>query len=310
MMLVYHKTKRLVTETKVRAPEQDEIVWIRLQAPKQDELLHVLRDLFHCHPLLVEDCIKLNQRPKMDRYKDQFFISFYALTEKLATTEFATVIGENFVITVHNERIPFLDELSETFRQIEGHMEFSGRILYHILDRCVDEYAEHANQLDNRIDKMEQAIYRSPYARIARDIFHMKRTLHRLRRIFTEERTLVGSIVHQNFPYIRQESDVYFVDIYDHVSRIVDSLDIYRESLDGLLELQMNMKSDRMNEIMKTLTVVSTIFMPLTFIVGVYGMNFHKMPELDWNYGYLAVWIVMLAIGIGLWMYYKKKKWL
>lgn len=309
-MLVYNKISRSVFETDTRVPEKDEVVWVRLRSPKPDELQHVLRDLFRCHPLLVEDCLKMNQRPKMDRYKDHVFISFYALNHDLTTAEFATVIGENYVITVYNRDIGFFEALHDEFARVEDYMETAGRILYHILDRCVDEYAEHTNQLDQRIERLEQAIYRNPLVRIAHDIFKMKRTLHLLRRIFAEERTLVGSIVHQNFPYIRQESDVYFVDIYDHVSRIVDSLDVYRESLDGLLELQMNMKSDRMNEIMKTLTVVSTIFMPLTFIVGLYGMNFHNMPELGWKYGYLVVWIVMIAVAVGLWAYYKKKKWL
>ncbi|WP_223836893.1 magnesium/cobalt transporter CorA [Paenibacillus oceani] len=310
MMLVYHKSNQSVLEEPVRLPAPDEVAWIRLRAPEPEQLQHLLQDVFHCHPLLVEDCIKMNQRPKMDRYKDHIFISFYSLNQNLSSSEIAIVIGTNFIVTVYKQDIPFLDDLYSEFQQVEGKMEYTGRILYHILDRCVDEYMEHVYQLDDRIDRLEQSIYHNPYVRVAQDIFRMKRTLHMLRRIFVEERTLLGAIGHQNFPYIRQESDVYFVDIYDHLSRVVDSLDIYRESLNGLLELQMNMKSDRMNEIMKTLTIASTFFMPLTFIVGIYGMNFDRMPELDWNYGYLAVWVVMAAVAVGMWIYYKKKKWM
>lgn len=308
-MLVYHKTNG-VTREGIRVPTADEVVWIRLQSPQPEELQHILHDMFRCHPLLVEDCVKMNQRPKIDIYQDRAFITFYALDSHLKTSEFAVVIGENFVVTVHKQSISFFEELEAEFEQIEKHMETAGSILYHILDRCVDEYTEHTNQLDERIDRMEQTVYHSPHSKMAHPIFKMKRTLHLLRRIFAEERTLVGAIVHQSFPYIRQESDAYFLDIYDHLSRNVDSLDIFRESLDGLLELQMNMKSDRMNEIMKTLTVASTFFMPLTFIVGVYGMNFARMPELGWDYGYLAVWLVMIAVCLGLWLYFKKKKWL
>ncbi|GAA3402926.1 magnesium/cobalt transporter CorA [Paenibacillus hodogayensis] len=309
-MLIYTKSTGRVTREQIRVPGPDEVVWIRLRSPEPDELQHVLHDMFHCHPLLVEDCMHLNQRAKMDRYQDRIFISFYALDEHLKASEFATVIGDSFIITVHRDEIPFFETLEKECEQLEELMESTGAILYRILDRCVDEYTNHTNQLDDRIDRLEQSIHHNPYTKIAQPIFKMKRTLHLLRRIFAEERTLVGSIVHQNFPYIRQESDAYFMDVYDHLSRIVDSMDIFRESLNGLLELQMNMRSDRMNEIMKTLTVASTFFMPLTFIAGVYGMNFKGMPELDWKYGYIGIWGVMIAISLSLWMYFKKKKWL
>ncbi|PYI52951.1 magnesium/cobalt transporter CorA [Paenibacillus flagellatus] len=309
-MLVYNKTTRSVTKEAVRVPGPDEVAWIRLRSPQPEELEHVLHDMFRCHPLLVEDCIKMNQRPKMDRYQDRIFISFYALNEDLSVSEIATVIGENFVITIYRHEIRFFDELYAEFEQVEGKMEHAGQVLYHILDRTVDEYVDPINRYDDRIEKMEHAIYRNPHVRIAQNIFKMKRTIHMLRRNFVEERTILGAISHQSFPYTRPEADVYFVDIYDHLSRIVDSLDIYRDSLNGLLELQMNMKSDRMNEIMKTLTIASTFFMPLTFIVGIYGMNFKRMPELDWDYGYVAVWIVMIAVSVALWIFYKRKKWM
>jgi len=308
-MLLYHMEKETVHEAPDRAPGPNEVAWIRLENAPPEEVQHVLGDLFQCHPLLIEDAIKLNQRPKMDNYKNNALLTFFAMTKELKSREIAIVIGPNYCITLSREPIAFLDQLYREMTQIEGRMEHAGAILHALLDRCVDDYSQIINAIEDRVDKMERAVYRNPAVRIAQEIFQMKRTMHKLRRVIVEEKSLVSLISHRTFPYTRQEDDVYFADIYDHISRVVDSLDIFRESLAGLLELQMSLKSDRMNEIMKTLTLVSTIFMPLTFIVGVYGMNFKIIPELDWNYGYLYVWLLMLVVGVLMWLFFKKKRW-
>lgn len=310
-MLIYRLSTGQATEQDIRVPEPDEIAWIHMTDPAPKQVEHVLGELFQCHPLVVEDCIKLKQRPKMDRYKDHIFLTFFAIVdEDLTTVEFGLVIGSNYVITVCKKPIPVMEELKEQFLHTEDSMEHPGRILYRILDRCVDDYTDITNQIEDRVDRMERNIYRNPYVRIAHEVFHLKRTMHLLRRIIVEEKSLLGAMSHQNFPYMRKEADVYFIDIYDHISRVIDSLDIYRESLTGLLELQMSMKSDRMNEIMKTLTIISSIFLPLTFIVGLYGMNFKNIPELNWDFGYLYVWILLISVTVGMWRIFKWKKWI
>jgi magnesium transporter len=310
-MLIYNEMNQKITEEEIRAPQESEVVWIRMLKPEVEDVKHVLGDIFKCHPLLVEDCINMKQRPKLDRYKQQTYLSFYAVHPKdMTPIEMAIVIGQNYVITVYNDEIAFLDELYLEFQQIEGRMENSGSILYHLLDRCVDEYTLLVDDVEDRVDRMERGIFRNPYIRIAKDIFHLKRLLHQVRRYMSEEKTIMGAISHQNLPFMSKEADVYFIDIYDHISRVVDSVDSYRESLTGLLELQMGMKSDRMNEIMKTLTIISSIFLPLTFIVGLYGMNFRVMPELNWTYGYPIVVCIMFAIIVFMVIYYKRKKWM
>jgi magnesium transporter len=125
-----------------------------------------------------------------------------------------------------------------------------------------------------------------------------------------DERTVLGSISHQHFPYTTPEADVYFVDVLDHISRVVDSIDMFRDSLTSLLDMQISMKSDRMNEIMKILTIWSTIFLPLSFVVGLYGMNLKGIPEYSWNFGYAYVWGVMIILILIMVVYFKKKKWI
>jgi magnesium transporter len=311
IVLIYNSTNQKITEDEIRAPQEAEVIWIPMLKPTTEEVKHVLGDIFKCHPLLIEDCISMKQRPKMDRYKNQTYLSFYAVhPNNMTPIEMAIVIGQNYLITIYYEEITFLNELYQEFQQYDNRMENSGAILYHLLDRCVDEYTMLVDHVEDKVDKMERGIFRNPYIRIAKDIFHLKRLLHQVRRYMAEEKIIMGAISHQNLPFMNNEADVYFIDIYDHLSRVVDSLDSYRESLTGLLELQMGMKSDRMNEIMKTLTIISSIFLPLTFIVGLYGMNLKNMPEMSWAYSYPVVWIVMIVVAVGLIIYYKRKKWM
>ncbi|MDB5053921.1 MAG: magnesium and cobalt transport protein CorA [Bacilli bacterium] len=310
-MLIYNVATQNVTKETVRIPREDEIAWIRLFNPTPEEVKHVVGEMFECHPLLVEDCINMKQRPKLDRYKNQTFLTFYAVhPNDMVPLEMGIIIGSNYVITIYKDDIPFLEEVYHELQQIEGRMVNSGYILYHILDRCVDEYTLLVDHVEDQVERMERGIFRNPYIRISKDIFRLKRLLHQVRRYMAEEKTIMGAISHQNLPYTSKETDLYFIDIYDHISRVVDSLDSFREGLTGLLELQMGMKSDRMNEIMKTLTIVSSIFLPLTFIVGLYGMNLKNMPEMQWAYSYPAVWAVMIIITIGLIIFYKRRKWM
>ncbi len=310
-MLLYDTDSKTVQESPIRLPNEGEVAWVSLVSATPEEIERILTDTFHCHPLIVEDCVKLNQRPKLDRYEKHLLLTFFQANKDLSTIEIEHVIGPNYVITVTHQEVESLTQAVADFKHAAPRfMEFSGAILYRLLDRCVDDYADVTDKVENLIDGHERALFRNPNVRIAGDVFRLKRRLHTIRRILADEKAALAQLTHQQFPYTRQEADVYFVDLYDHISRVLDSIDAFRESLTGLLELQLNMKSDRMNEIMKTLTIVSSIFLPLTFLVGLYGMNFRIMPELQWKYGYAMVWVVMLLVAGGLWWYYKRKKWL
>jgi len=309
-MLLFDSHTKSVRETDVRMPGDGETAWIPLIGASAGEIERLLGDLFRCHPLLVEDCVKRNQRAKLDRYDTHLLLAYFHVDQNLSTVEIEHVIGPNYVITVCPHEVGWLRDAAEEFRRSGRHMEFAGGILHRLLDRCTDHYATVVDKVDNVLDGHEQAVFRNPQVRISEEVFRLKRKLHRLRRILADEKIALGQLTHEQFPYSRQEADAYFIDVYDHLSRVLDSIDAFRESITSLLDLQLGMKSDRMNEIMKTLTIISSIFLPLTFLVGLYGMNFRHMPELKWKYGYPAVWAVMLLVAGGLWWYYKRKKWL
>lgn len=310
-MLVYDSATGAITRTAIRKPAEQEVAWIRMKLPTPAEVKQVLEGVFNCHPLLVEDAVKLNQRPKLDRYRTHIFMTLFAVEgQELKLQEIGIVLGPNYVITISQDEIPFFDELETEFQLKGDMMDHSGEILYHLVDRCVDEYSRVVDYYEDQVERIERLVYRNPYIRVAQDIFRYKRRLHHLRKVFVEEKTMLGAVSHQQLPYISQEKDVYFIDVYDHISRVIDSIDMFRESLSGILELQMAMKSDRMNEIMKTLTLISSLFLPLTFIVGLYGMNFRIIPELDWSFGYGYVWVLMAAVSGGMFWFFKRKKWM
>lgn len=306
-MLIYKNGAVRVVET--RTPEADEIAFLRLLKPDEAEIKSVIGEQYQCHPLIVEESIKLGHRSKIDIYKDHALLTFYTIKENWHVVELSIIIGKNFVIVIYQEELSFITKLREEFLRDPDKMKNSGSIVYHLLDECVARYLDLVDSVEEIVTDMENEIYENPFAKLAHRIFEMKRKLHSLRRLFSEERNVMGTLMHSDFPYTKEETNFYLMDVFDQLSRVVDSIDTFRESLTGLLELQTSLKGDRMNAIMKTLTIVSTFFLPLTFIVGLYGMNVKGVPEFEWDFGYAYVWGVLILVSIGMYLLIKKKKW-
>lgn len=310
-MLLYANDS--VTEVNALVPKEGEVGWIHLPSPTADEVTRIARDLFHCHPLAVEDMIHFGQRAKVDTYQDaehhHAFIVFYSIGKQLATREFCIAVDKRFVITVAQDQLPWLDALYETVKQKPELMSHTGMLVHRILDHCVDGYVSILDTMEGRVDELEQQVFDHPERNLAPSIFKLKRKLHRARRVAKEGRDVIGMLVRDEFPYTEEGHQAYFMDIYDHVSRAVDSLDLVREGLSSLLDLQTAQRANRMNEVMKTLAIISTIFLPLSFIAGVYGMNFHDIPELSWTYGYPYAIALMVSIAGALLIYFKRRGW-
>ncbi|MCL6516094.1 magnesium/cobalt transporter CorA [Alicyclobacillus sp.] len=310
-VLLYREEQ--VIDVPPRPPAEGEVAWIHLRQPNDDEVQRILGDLFGCHPLVIEDVLHFGQRPKLDQYahlqRPQVFITFYALEEPLEAREFCMVLGQDFLITVDRTPIAELDEVKRRVRENPAAMASVGRLLHQILDLCVDHYVQRIDRLEERMDALERHVFDHPNARVAGTIFRLKRQVGRVRRIISDGRNVIGACAHEAFPYTDERDTVYFLDVYDHATRAVDTLDAIRDGLSGLLDLQTAQRSNRMNEVMKTLTVFSTLFLPLNFIVGLYGMNFQDMPELHWRYGYLYVWCLLIAVGGAMMVYFKRRGW-
>lgn len=297
-----------VVESPVRRPNAGELAFVVLEGASEAEIRHVVGDIFQSHDVVIDRCLSPIERPKLSLYADHVFFPFYFLRDDWELIKVSVMMGEQFVIALFDEPMPFLDELLDEYQEEPEKMRHPGRMLYEFLDFCVHRYLDFVDQIEDTVDRMESEIYESPQNNVAPDIFSLKRSIHKIRRTFGDERTVVERIMHANFPYSRQEETVYFVDLFDHINRIVDEIDGFRDALTGLLDLQMSLKSDRMNQIMKTLTIVSTFFMPLSFIVGLYGVNL-KVPEYQWAYGYLWIWGWIVASVVGLWIFFRKRGW-
>ncbi|WAH43983.1 magnesium/cobalt transporter CorA [Alicyclobacillus fastidiosus] len=298
-----------VTRVKNRRPQEGETVFLPLLNPNETDIRRVVGDLYQCHELVVEDCLREDVRPRLHIHHDHAFFPFFFLRDDWKLVEVSIVMGPNFIIAILKEPMPFLSELETEFTKAPEKMHTPGRILYEFLDLCVHHYLDFVDNIEDTVDLMESQIYENPQTSVASDIFSLKRTLHHIRRVFTDERGVVEALMHSGFPYTQESENIYFMDLYDHINRIVDDVDSFRDALSGLLDLQMAIKSDRMNSIMKTLTIVSTMFMPLSFIVGLYGINM-KVPEYNWRYGYLWVWGWIILSVVGLLIYFKRRKWL
>lgn len=303
----------VISEQEVNVPKEDEVGWVHLTAPTEQEIRAVLQDCFHCHPLAVEDTLHFGQRPKLDHYtvdtRPHAYLTFFSVQPDMSLNEFCVVVSHNFLITVSQKPIAWLDDLYRRVEHYPNYLEQSGTMLHRILDTCVDTYFKVIDALEKQLDGLERRVFNHPEEQSAPVIFRLKRRVNKLRRISSDSKSVVGLLAHESFPYTEEKHIVYFVDVYDHVSRVVDGLDAIRESLSGLLDLQTSQRGNRMNEIMKTLTIISTIFLPLSFIVGLYGMNFKIIPELTWSFGYLYVWGLMFATFAGFFVYFKRKGW-
>lgn len=288
-------------------PGGHERALMTLISPKAEEVKHVVGNVLNCHPLVLEDCLHLNQRPKVDMYKDHAFIPFFSFDEKWELVELGLIISQNYLLVIASKPISAIEELRRMFLESAERMETTGRMIYELLDLLSSQYFDFVDRVEEKLTNMEKLIYRNPYAKVGHEIFQMKRKLHAIRRVFSEERNVLSTLMHVEFPYTSENGNVYFMDIQDHLNRAVDAVDSFREGLTGLLELQMSMKGDKMNTIMKTLTVVSTFFLPLTFIVGLYGVNLKGVPEYQWNFGYAYMWGLMIVVSVVMWWFMKGK---
>ena len=181
---------------------------------------------------------------------------------------------------------------------------------YSLLDQIIDRYFLVVDSLSDRIEEIEEELVQNPSEGILLKIQHSKRNFIQMRKTTFPVREIINTIIRGDSKLIEHGTQIFFRDIYDHILRIIETLESYRDMVSGLLDIYLSSASNRMNEIMKVLTIIATIFIPLTFLTGIYGMNFDNMPELAWRYGYLAVWLVMIVIGIGMVIYFKRKKWL
>jgi magnesium transporter len=300
------------------AAEPSIVTWINVDGLHQAEVLEALGERCGLHPLVVEDILNTDQRPKLEDYDDYLFIVLKSLyhaggdSAELEIEQISLVLGSNYVLSFQERAGDEFEPIRERIRSSKGRVRKLGAdyLAYSLIDAIVDQYFVVLEQIGERIEFMEEELVTSPTTETLHVIHEMKQELVFMRKSIWPLREVIGRLERAEPPLIQETTGIYLRDVYDHSIQIIDSVETFRDIVSGMLDIYLSSISNRMNEVMKVLTVIATIFIPLTFIVGVYGMNFHYMPELQWHWGYFTVWGVMIAIAIMMILYFRRRRWL
>jgi magnesium transporter len=296
------------------------VTWINVDGLGDAKVLSELGEIFRIHPLALEDVINVHQRAKLEHYSSHQFLVFHQVDagERIQSEQISLFLGSNFVLTFQEEAGDCFEPLRERMRQHVGLLRKSGPdyLAYSLLDSIVDHYFPLLESYGERLDDLETQIIQSPESTTMSSIHDIKRELLELRRKIWPLRDALNTLVRDPVPEVADSTRIYLRDCYDHIMRIIDLLEAYRDLSSDLLEFQLSSISYKINEVMRVLTVIATIFIPLTFIAGVYGMNFDpdtspwNMPELRWFWGYPFALGLMLFVTLGLLAFFYRKGWL
>ena len=298
-------------------PWKSGINWVNVEGVHDVELIRRLGENHTLHPLILEDVVNTVQRPKIEDYDDYLFIVLRMLrpTEcgSFSSEQVSIVLGQNYLFTFQEGiKGDVFDAVRERIRSGKGKLRSMGAdyLAYALIDAIVDGYFSVLEAFGERIIAVEEELALSPDQGSLHRINGLKKEIIYLRKTVWPLREAISFLERGDSPLLDDATRVYFRDVYDHTVQVIDTVETYRDLLSGMLDLYLSSISNRTNEIMKFLTVIGTIFMPLTFLVGVYGMNFKHMPELEWHSGYFALWGVMIAISLLMVVYFRKKRWL
>lgn len=295
--------------------QKDQIVWVDLQNPRAEDLA-LLSEEFGFHPLAIEDAAHAHERPKIDSYDGYYFLIFYALRydetrRQVLSQQVSVFVGSNYLVCIHQDTIAAIDETIRRWQRYDHDFgEDVAELLYHLLDTIVDEYFPILDALIERVEEVEAQIFNHFRPEALQEIFTLKRELLLMRRIVAAERDVLNVLIRREAPIYPRDMVAYFQDVYDHLIRITDSIDTYRDLLSSALDAFLSLQSNQLNEVVKTLTIASIILMSAALIAGVYGMNFEFMPELSWPWGYPFALGLMAAISLLLIAIFKRRGWL
>ena len=281
------------------------------------DIIEKIGNHFNIHPLILEDIVNTGQRPKMEDFIDYIFIVLKMLyyDEKENETkaeQVSLILGSNFVISFQESEGDVFDTIRKRIRSDRGRIRRMGAdyLAYALIDAIVDNYFIILEKLGEKIEDIEDELVTNPAPATLQAIHDLKREMIFLRKSVWPLREVVSRLERWESPLINKSLDIYLRDVYDHTIQVIDSIETFRDMLSGLFDIYLSSVSNRMNEIMKVLTIIATIAIPLTVITGIYGMNFQSMPELQWWWSYPIVLLVMLTLGILMIIYFRRKKWM
>lgn len=297
--------------------DKPSVTWINIDGIHQVDIIEKLGTCYGLHPLIMEDIVNTQQRPKMEDYGSYIFIVIKMLyrekdSEVTESEQISLVVGSNFVISFQEQQGDVFEAVRDRIRKSKGRIRKAGAdyLAYALMDAIVDNYFVILEEQGELIENVEDQLTGYPLSSTLQEIRKLKKEMIFMRRAIWPVRELISGLERTESVLINKSTGDYLRDLYDHSIQIIDSVESYRDIISGLLDIYLSSVSNRMNEVMKVLTIFASIFIPLTFVAGVYGMNFDFMPELGWHWGYFTVLGFMVAVGIIMVIYFKRKKWL
>ncbi|MBN1258095.1 MAG: magnesium/cobalt transporter CorA [Planctomycetes bacterium] len=296
--------------------DSPKVTWINIEGidPKA---IQKIDEHFGIHPLVSEDIVNGGQRPKLEDFGDYIFIalkmiSFNEESNEIIDEQVSLILGSNFVISIQKNSGALFEPIRQRIRENKGRVRTMGAdyLAYVLLDTIVDNYYLVIEKRGEEIEGLEEDVILNPCSGIGQELHHLKRDMIYLRRQIWPLREVISGMQRNESKLIKKQTTVYLRDVYDHTIQVIDTIESFRDIISGIHDSYLSGISNKMNEVMKVLTIFAAIFIPLTFMAGIYGMNFEFMPELKWRYGYFIALGLMGAVGVGMLAYFRKKKWI
>lgn len=313
----FHEMDAETVEACFPFKEKPTVTWINVDGIHEAEVIRKLGECYGLHPLVQEDILNTDQRPKMEDYGDYLYIVLKMLShadksEEILSEQVSLILGRNFVISFQEGKEgDVFGPIRERIRSGKGRIRKTGAdfLAYSLIDAVVDNYFVIMEKLGESIDFLEERLVDRPSPETLHSIHTLKKEMIFLRKSVWPLREVIGAMERGDSLLIHEQTRAYLRDVYDHTIQVIETIETFRDMVTGMLDIYLSSLSNRLNEVMKVLTIIATLFMPLTFLAGVYGMNFRHMPELEWSWGYPAVLGLMSAVTLFMLAYFKRKKW-
>lgn len=293
------------------------VTWVDVAGLRDVKMLEQIGRCYNLHPLVLEDILNTAEMPKLDDLGGYLYIVLKSLyfdeqRQEVTREQISLILGPNYVLSFQESTGDNLESVRERLRSGRGRVrgEKADYLLYSILDRIVDDYFVALERLGDRLEDIEDELVERPRSANLQDIYALKREMIVMRRAVWPLREVLSSLQRSHSSLVRPSTAIYLRDLFDHTMHVLETVETFRDMLSGMLDIYLSSISNRMNEIMKVLTMVGTIFIPLTFLAGVYGMNFRYFPEIGWRLGYLFFWILCLLVTIGMVVFFRRRRWL
>ena len=293
-----------------------DITWVNVYGLKVSDIIEICNSM-NFHPLIQEDIVNTQQRPKLEEYEDHIFIvlkmiNYNKQKDDINIDQVSFILGERYLVSFQERPGDCFKIIRQRIREDKGIIRKMGAdyLAYSLLDVIVDGYFTALERIGDRIEDIEDKLVLDPEIDTLHDIYEMKRVMIAIRKSVWPLREVINHLDRVSNKYFKEGTSLYIRDVYDHTIQVIDAVETYRDLLSGMLDIYLSSISNKMNQIMKVLTIIGTIFIPLTFIAGVYGMNFHYMPELEWRFAYPTLWVVMIIITGIMLLFFKKSKWI